>query len=177
MKILLTILSFLLFTFTAFAADKTLVIYFSHTGNTERVAEIIQKELGADIFKIETKNPYPENYTETTEIVQEEFNKEYYPPLKVSKLDNFSLYETVFIGYPIWWGTIPMAVQNFIKQNDFTGKKVIPFCTHGGSRFGKSIIELKEICAGADVLSNGFETQNIDSSRTETEIKEWLSSL
>lgn len=177
MKKLLLTLSFFLFTFSAFSTDnKPLIIYFSHTGNTEKVAEVIQKETGADIFRIETEKPYPRNYRETTEIVQEEFNKGYYPPLKTSKLDSLSSYNTVFIGYPIWWGTMPMAVQNFIKQNNFEGKKIIPFCTHGGSEFGRSITELKEIASGADVLDNGFETRNAGSARTEEEIKRWIKS-
>lgn len=170
------LLFLLIFTLSAIAYSESIVIYFSHSGNTKTVAEIIQKNTDSDIFRIETVKPYPQSYHETTEIVQEEFNTNSYPDLKISSLDSLKNYDTVFIGYPIWWGTMPMAVQNFLNSNDFSGKIVIPFCTHGGSRFGRSISDLRELAPNSEI-KNGFETSSADSRNTETEIKEWLNEV
>ncbi len=175
-KILLSLLIFTLSAISYCTEKNPLIIYFSNSGNTETVAELIQKNTNGDIFRIETVKPYPQRYSETTEIVQEEFNTKTYPDLKILSLDTLENYDTVFIGYPIWWGTMPMAVQNFIKSNDFSGKTLIPFCTHGGSRFGRSISDLRELAPNSEI-KNGFETSNADSRYTENEIKEWLNKV
>ena len=173
------LLSLLIFTLSAisFSAEKNpLIIYFSHSGNTQTIAELIQKNSNGDIFRIETVKPYPQRYRETTEIVQNEFNTNTYPDLKVTTLDTLKDYDTIFIGYPIWWGTMPMAVQNFIKSNDFSGKTIIPFCTHGGSRFGRSVSDLRNLAPNAEIKS-GFETSNADSRNTENQVKQWLNEV
>lgn len=121
---------------TAAPADdggkKILVAYFSHTGNTEKVAQLIQSKTGADIFKIETATPYPSVYRETTELAKQEKADNARPALK-NKVENMAQYDVVFVGYPIWWYTAPMAVATFADSYDFSGKTVITFCTSGGS--------------------------------------------
>lgn len=174
-KILLSLMIFVL-SAVSFGADKSLIIYFSHSGNTERVAEIIQKNNGGELFRIETATPYPSDYHETTEIVQEEFNTNTYPALKQATVENLAEYDTIFLGFPIWWGTMPMAVQNFVRLNDFSGKTIVPFCTHGGSRFDRSISDLERLAPNS-VIKKGFETRNANSASTENAVKNWLQEL
>lgn len=175
-KIFLLLMMFIFMSATYASEKKSLIIYFSYSGNTKLVAETIQKNTNGDIFRIETTKPYPESYHKTTEIVQDEFNNKIYPELKVTIINNLEEYDTVFIGYPIWWDTIPIAIQGFLKANDFTGKTIIPFCTYGGSRFGNSLSDLKELVPSPRI-KDGFETNNAYSSRTEVEIKTWLNKV
>lgn len=113
-------------------AAKTLVVYFSHTGNTKAVAEQIAELTGGDLFEIQTVAAYPAEYEATTEVAKKEQTENARPELS-SFLENHVDYDTVFIGYPIWWGDMPMAVYSFLDAYDFSGKTLLPFCTHGGS--------------------------------------------
>lgn len=122
-------------------AQRTLIVYFSHSGNTQAVANEIKSLTGADIFRIEPVKAYPEEYRKCTEVAKEEKNNNARPAIK-GKIENIDRYDTVFIGFPIWWGTYPMAVATFLDQYDLAGKTVIPFCTHEGSRQGQSFTDL-----------------------------------
>lgn len=175
-KIFLSLMMFIFMSIGYASEKKPLIIYFSYSGNTKLVAETIQKNTNGNIFRIETTKPYPESYHETTKIVQDEFNNKIYPELKFTTINNLEEYDTIFIGYPIWWDTMPMAVQVFLKANDFSEKTIIPFCTHGGSRFGSSLSDLKELIPNSQI-KEGFETSNAHSPRTETEIKTWLDKI
>lgn len=111
---------------------KILVAYFSHSGNTKGIAEDIQKKTGADIFEITTVNKYASDYNTVLDEAKAEQNDNARPELS-SKVENMEQYQTVILGYPIWWGDMPMALYSFLDEYDLSGKTVLPFCTHGGS--------------------------------------------
>lgn len=156
------------------AADgskKILVAYFSHTGNTKKVAQLIQSKTGADIFKIETATPYPSVYRETTELAKQEKADNARPALK-NKVENMAQYDVVFVGYPIWWYTAPMAVATFADNYDFSGKTVITFCTSGGSPISDSTPDINKWFKGANVIE-GIRAYPDDTAATE----KWLAGL
>lgn len=139
------------------SGGKVLVAYFSATGNTKAVAETIADELGADLFEITPVTPYTSddlNWTADGSRVNREHDNEALRdvPLTATEVENWDDYDTVFIGYPIWWGIAAWPVNNFVKDNDFTGKTVIPFATSGSSGMGKTNSVLKPSCGGAKLL-------------------------
>ena len=111
-------------------------------GNTEVVAEMIQKAVGGDLFEIETVKEYPVDYTECTEVAKEELRAKARPELKAYP-ESMDEYDVIFLGYPCWWGTMPMGVYTFLEHFSFAGKKIVPFCTHEGSRMGGSVNQIK----------------------------------
>ena len=140
---------------TTGSTGKTLVVYYSATGTTKGVAEKIAEETGADIFAIEPKVPYSDDDLDWTNddsrVSKEHENEdERDVPLVTTTVDNWDSYDTVFIGYPIWWGIAAWPVNNFVKNNDFTGKKVITFCTAASSGIGDSGNLLKEMAGTGD---------------------------
>ena len=140
---------------TTGSTGKTLVVYYSATGTTKGVAEKIAEETGADIFAIESKVPYSDDDLDWTNddsrVSREHDNEdERDVPLVTTTVDNWDSYDTVFIGYPIWWGIAAWPVNNFVKNNDFTGKKVITFCTAASSGIGDSGNLLKEMAGTGD---------------------------
>ena len=168
---------------------KILIVYFSRAdenyisgdlkklteGNTSVVAHKIQNITGADLFEIKAVTPYPEGYYETTDIARKELNSQARPEIAGS-LPNISKYDVIIIGHPIWWGTMPTIVMNFLEQCNFSRKKVISFCTHEGSGFGESINDLKNLCKDADFgESLAIEGGKVNSKETDTDIKKWLS--
>jgi flavodoxin len=137
------------------AGKRILIAYYSLSGNTQEVAEAIQKELGGDLFEIETAEAYPDIYKELTEQAKREISAGYKPALK-KNVENPAQYDIVFIGSPIWWGTIAPAVSSFLAANDFAGKTVIPFVTHGGGGVQNSVVDLQRQCQGCMVNENGW---------------------
>ncbi|MDR2842085.1 MAG: flavodoxin [Spirochaetaceae bacterium] len=131
--------------------DKILVAYFSWSGNTRAIAEQIQKETGGDIFEIKTVKTYPKEYRATTDEAKKEQNENARPALS-GKVNDMDSYNVIFLGYPNWWGTIPMALFTFLESYNFEGKTIIPFCTHGGSAFGNSIRDIKKLCPKSKML-------------------------
>jgi flavodoxin len=145
---------------------KTLIAFYSRAGqnyvsgdivdlevgNTEVVANKIQRLLDdADLFKIDTVKEYPMDYMRTTAVAKDELRHEIRPEL-TAEVENMSQYDTIILGYPNWWGTMPMAVFTFLESYDFTGKTIIPFCTHEGSGMGHSVSDIKQTCLGTTVL-------------------------
>ena len=116
------------------------------------VSKIIQLQTGGDLFEIDTIKPYPEDYTETTKVAMEEKRKNSRPEL-TGTVENIDQYNTIILGYHNWWGTFPMAVFTFLESYDFSGKTIIPFCTHEGSGLGVSERDIRKICPKANVLS------------------------
>ncbi len=111
---------------------KILVLYFSQSGNTEAVANIIHNEVGGDIVKLETVQTYPSDYNELVDYAQKEQKQNARPELK-TKIDNIEQYDTIFLGYPNWWADMPMPLYTFLDEYDLSGKTIAPFITHGGS--------------------------------------------
>lgn len=158
---------------SAFAQNsKTLVVYYSRTGNTEAVARQIQSLTGADLFRVETVKPYPEDYRQTTDVAKEELNNNARPAIKGS-VENLSQYDTVFIGFPIWWGTYPMGVATFLENHNLAGKTVIPFCTHEGSRQGQSFTDIRNATPGS-VNKAGLAVRGGQAATSKADVEKWL---
>ena len=165
--------------------SKKLVVYFSHKGenyskgkivnlkkgNTEIATEIISSIIETDIFEIVADKKYPIKYDDCIEIAKKELRENSRPKLK----DDIDIkeYDTIFMAYPNWWGTMPMPVWTFLEGKDFSNKRILLFCTHEGSGLGKSESDIKKLTSGAEVLKglaiNGSEVNN-----SEKQIKKWL---
>lgn len=155
--------------------SKVLVAYFSYSGNTKGIAEQIQEQTGADIFEIKTTQEYPEDYDEVLDQAQEEQQANARPELNAT-VDNIQDYDVVFLGYPNWWGDMPMAVYSFLDTYDLSGKTVIPFCTHGGSGLSGTEGNIASEEPGATMMEGvAIQDSNLDGAGTE--IEEWLSDL
>lgn len=156
----------------------TLVVYFSATGNTEAVANYIANATGADVFTIEPAQPYTSDdlrWTDEDSRVVQEYEDESLRDIELVSTDvpNWDSYDTVFIGYPIWWGIAAWPVSSFVSANDFSGKTVIPFCTSSSSGLGQSG-ELLEQAAGSGAWLEGMRFR---SSVSESDVAEWVASL
>lgn len=151
---------------------KPLVVYFSHSGNTATLAGYIAMQTSGDLFEIIPEVPYPDDFDGTVTIFHQERDTGAQPAV-ASFVDNMADYDMVFIGYPIWGGDIPPVAQTFLRQYDWTGKTVIPFCTHGGSGLSGSVDTLKELCTGATILG-GFAINGDDVDRYGESITAWL---
>ena len=140
-------------------------------GNTEIVAEFIQKAVGGELFEIDTVKNYPVDYTECTNVAKDELRQKARPELK-KYLPNIDEYDTIFLGYPCWWGAPPMAVATFLEKYNFGGKKIIPFSTHEGSGLGGSIGFIKKIVPTAEVKS-GLAIHGAEAKNSEAEVSAW----
>ena len=157
---------------------KTLVVYYSATGHTENVADYIAAATDADLFALEPVEPYSSedlNWTDdNSRVVYEHDNPEAREVELVSAtVDNWDSYDTVFIGYPIWWHIAAWPVDGFVAANDFTGKTVIPFCTSSSSDLGES----GELLAEAAGTGNWLEGERFTSSASEEEVRQWVDGL
>lgn len=164
---------------------KNLIIYYSRKGqnywngsikdlkkgNTEIVAEFIQKAIGGDLFEIETVQDYPVDYMQTTEVAQDELRAKARPELK-KYLDDISEYDNIFVCGPCWWGTFPMAVLSQLDRLDFTGKKVFAVMTHEGSGLGGSERTLRDVCKGA-TIGRGLAIHGADAAKSEATVAAW----
>lgn len=157
---------------------KTLVVYYSASGSTKKVAEQIAKNLNADLFEIEPVDAYTSadlDWTDNNSRVTKEHNDESLRDIKLknTKVSNWDNYDTILIGYPIWWGIAAWPVNNFVKDNNFTVKTVIPFCTSASSGLGQSG-ELLEKMANGGTWKKGHR---FSSGASTSEIKKWTDSL
>ncbi|MFV0400008.1 MAG: flavodoxin [Oscillospiraceae bacterium] len=171
----------------------TLVVFFSRHGNTMDgvdavssatlssndvtiLSDMIVAATGeADLYQIITVEAYPTEYDAATETAQAEKNEEARPEL-ANSVENMEQYDTIYLGYPIWWGTIPMPVATFLESYDFSGKTIIPFCTHEGSGLGSSEADIAELVPGATVLE-GFAVSGNQADSARDGIEEWMESL
>lgn len=131
---------------------KILIVYFSRTGNTRVVAEHLLGRVGGDLVEIRATHAYPADYRETTEQARREQDTHFRPDL-ASDVADTAPYDTVFIGYPNWWGTLPMALFTFLDRHDLSGKTIVPFCTHEGSSLGRGPGDIRAHCPAATVLA------------------------
>jgi flavodoxin len=141
-------------------------------GNTEVIAKKIQAMTGSDLFEIETVKTYPTDYTETTAVAMDEKKKNARPEL-TETVDNMDLYDVIYLGYPNWWGTFPMAVFTFLESYDFSGKTIIPFCTNEGSGLGNSERDIKNLCPNANVKP-GLAIRGGSVKNADNEISDWI---
>lgn len=157
---------------------KTLIVYYSASGNTESIANYIASATGGDLFEIVPTEIYTDadlNWTDDDSRVSREHDneEERNVPLVSDTVDNWDEYDTVFIGYPIWWGIAAWPVDGFIKANDFTGKTVIPFCTSASSGLGESGELLEEMAGTGEWL----EGERFRSGASEETVRSWVEGL
>ncbi len=153
---------------------KILTVYFSLSGNTKYIAEKIKEKTGGDIFEITPKTPYPANYNETVAIAKKQKEENFMPELK-NHID-IKDYDTIFIGTPAWWYTMAPPVISFLKENDFTGKTIAPFITHGGGG-GYRIAEEMKKYSNAKEVTQPLIIYERGNSGTDKEISNWLNSI
>ena len=168
---------------------KCLVAYFSRkgqnyvsgkivdlkVGNTEVVANMIQKIAGGDLFPIESVSAYPKDYTETTEVAKNELRTKARPEL-TGRVENMKTYDVIFLGYPNWWGTMPMPVYTFLESYDLSGKTIVQFCTHEGSGMGHSEKDIAKACPKATVLE-GIAIHGTRAASAGPEVLGWIDGL
>ena len=158
---------------------KVLVAFFSWGGTTRGIAGEVRKQTGGELFRIETERPYPKEYRETTEVAKREQNEGARPKLKSTPPD-IGPYDVIFLGYPNWWGDMPMAVYTFLESygsGAFAGKRIIPFCTAAGSGLSGTVGTIGKLCPGATVNNAftmlGAEAQEF-SDGARAKVREWL---
>lgn len=157
---------------------KTLVVYYSATGNTEEAAKYIAEATGGDLFELVPTEPYTDedlNYSDENSRVSQEYEDESLRDVELEEttVEDWDSYDTVFIGYPIWWGIAAWPVDSFVEENDFTGKTVIPFCTSASSDIGDS----GELLADMAQTGDWQEGMRFSSSVDEEEVQEWIDGL
>ena len=157
---------------------KTIVVYFSASGNTKRVAELTASELGADLFEIEPAEPYTAedlNWMDRNSRVCKEHDDESLQDIELvtAQIPDWDEYDTVIIGYPLWWREAAWPINNFIKSNDFTGKIVVPFCTSTSSGFGDSGKNLEKMAGSG----NWLDGQRFSEHESDESVIEWVQSL
>ena len=162
----------------AASGGKTLIVYFSATGSTKAAAEAIAAATGGDLLELEPAEPYTSadlDYNNADSRVSREHNDETQRDvaLKTTTVANWADYDTVYIGYPIWWGIAAWPVDTFVKANDFTGKTVIPFCTSGSSDIGESGAQLAALAGTGDWQTG----KRFPSAVTQQEVADWVKSL
>ena len=140
-------------------------------GNTERVAEFIQEAVGGDLFEIRTVQEYSKDYYVCIEEAKQELRTQARPEL-VEYLESVDEYNTIFVGYPNWWGTCPMSVFSLLERLDLSGKKIVPFCTNEGSGMGSSERDLKKVCTGA-TLAKGLSIHGAEAAQSAAQVAAW----
>ena len=140
-------------------------------GNTEQVAEFIQEAVGGDLFEVRTVREYNKDYYVCIEEAKQELHAQARPELE-KYLGSVDKYDTIFVGYPNWWGTCPMAVFSLLERLDLFGKKIVPFCTNEGSGMGSSERDLKKICTGA-TIAKGLSIHGAEAAQSATQVAAW----
>lgn len=152
---------------------KVLIVYFSWSGNTRGIAHQIQEMTGADIFEIELVTPYSTDYNTVLDEAQRDQNLQARPEL-ANHVENMEQYDTIILGYPNWWASIPMPIASFLEAYDFAGKTILPFCSHGGGRFGQSLTAIAKLVPDA-TLTEGLSVHYSGGPDLPDEISAWLS--
>ena len=153
-------------------AGKILIAYFSWSGNTRDIARSIRGRIDADIVELTPVDPYSSDYNTVLMEAQEDQHRQARPELN-EHIDNMEQYDTVLLGYPNWWASIPMPIATFLESYDFSGKTVIPFCSHGGGRFGQSLTAIAKLAPNS-VIGEGLSVHYSGGSTLDEDINEWL---
>jgi len=155
--------------------EHMLIVFFSRSGNTRRIAELIHQEVGGTLHEIQVKVPYPDAYNAVVDQAKQEIQAGYKPALR-STLDDIEAYDTIFIGSPNWWNTIAPPVATFLSEYDLSGKTVVPFCTHGGGGLGRIGRDIANLCPKSTVLSS-FQVYGSGGMDAKAKVSAWLSEL
>ena len=151
-----------------------LVVYFSRSGNTESVAERIAERTGADVFEIVTVQDYPEDYNELLDFARNEQRENARPEL-AEHIEDMDIYDVIFLGYPNWWGDMPMPLYSFLDEYDLSGKTIMPFVTSGGSGFSRTIRSIEDAEPDATVLEGlSIRDRRVGDISTDRAIEEWI---
>lgn len=156
--------------------NSTIVVDGKVLGNTQYIAQLIQEYQGGDIYRIEPKTPYTTNHKALVDFAQEEQKNNARPEIK-TKITNFDDYDTIYIGYPIWWGDMPQILYTFLELYHFEGKTVIPFSTHGGSGLSGTVETLNSKLKGAHVETNAFTLSRTNMEEAKERVKTWLNEI
>ena len=157
---------------TGTQGGNVLIAYFSWGGNTQGIAEEIQAQTRADLFEIQMVEPYSTDYNTVLEQAQQDQNAQARPELS-THVEDLEQYDTILLGYPNWWASIPMPVASFLEEYDFTGKTIVPFCSHGGGRFGQSLTAITKLVPEA-VLGEGLAISYSGGSGMPDDVAAWL---
>ncbi len=145
-------------------------------GNLQVMAQVIEEKKAADVFHIQMTEPYPMDYSTMLPISVEQMQNEDWPALQ-SKIENLEEYDVIYIGVPVWNSVLPPAMNTFFAENDLSGKTIVPFGIHLGSRFGRMIEQMKELAPGATVTDGFTINAETDNDEVKTEFGEWLDAL
>ena len=151
---------------------KILIAYFTWSGNTQGIAYEIQKQPGAEIFEITPEKPYSESYNTVLREAQRDQHRRARPKLR-DHVKDFAGYDVIMLGYPNWWASIPAPVATFLEEYDFAGKTIMPFCSHGGGRFGQSLTAIAKLAPDA-VITEGLSVHYSGGGRLKDDIADWL---
>lgn len=157
--------------------EKVLIVYYSWSTRTQIFANLILDIVGGDLFPIKEKEVYTKDYNEVVKQAKKEIKKGYLPEL-IEDID-ISKYDTVFIGSPNWWGTMAPPVLSFIKKHDFTNKKVIPYCTHGGGGEQSVLKDISLVCKerNAEIIEKGLCLFGNSINSSNDKIKQWINNI
>lgn len=144
-------------------------------GNMQYLAEYVVEATGGDLHQIITEKEYPADYRDTTDLASEEQASDERPAL-TSQVEDMDQYDVVFLGFPNWWGTLPQAVVTFLERYDFSGKTIVPFCSHGGSRLGSGPRDIAALCPEATLL-DGLAVSGSDAANARDEVADWVAGL
>lgn len=174
--------------------NKALIVYFAVADNSEvdaassasvveydgaamgkisALAKMIVDETGADVVSLDVDSVYPQDIMAVLDYAQEEQDRDHRPVI-LNQIENFEQYDTVFVGYPLWWYDLPMAIYSLFDAYDFSGKTIIPFCTHNGSRFSGTIGTIEELEPDASVIRDGFTVSEWDILEAADDVHAWL---
>lgn len=160
----------------AVASASVVTIDGEAMGMTEALAQMIAEDTGGDLFSIQTSVDYPGDINDLIDYAAEEQNNGERPEL-TTHIENLDQYDTIFVGYPNWWYDIPMVMYSFFDEYDFSGKTIIPFNSHNGSRFSDTIDTIQELEPNATVITDGFTVRYSDVENAAGDISQWLDGL
>lgn len=153
-------------------AKQILIVYYTWSGNTRKIAELIHKEVGGRICEITPEVSYPNSYNAVVEHAKKEIQAGYKPPLK-TKIEHIELYDIIFVGSPNWWSTIAPPITTFLSEYDLSGKIIAPFCTHGGGGQGRINSEIAKLCPRSTILKI-FAIHEREVEKAQAKVSAWL---
>ena len=160
---------------TGTGGKKVLIVYYSRTGNTREIANQIHESVGGDILELQPVEPYPDDYEAIKKRAKEELNSGNKPALK-TKVEKIGSCDVVFVGTPIWWGTIAAPVKTFLSEYDLSGKTILPFITHAGSGLGRSVTDIATLCPNSTIL-DGLAVWGKSAKTANKDVSAWVRRL
>ena len=168
--------NFLSFDHPAFAApQQPLVVYFSWSGNTRGIAQLLQQKIGGELVELELVKPYSRDYNTCLEQAKQDQQTGARPELK-TRITDMARYNVIFLGYPNWWGTMPMPVASFLEQYDFSGKTIVPFVSSGGSGLGRSVADITRLCPSV-TIAEGLAVRSNGGASLSSDMDAWLKKI